>query len=61
MDYFEGCYRKQNIIDYTSVRMATATEASITASTKLFGGNASQSLHRRTSETRVRLPLPVLR
>lgn len=27
MDYFEGCSRKQNIIDYTSVRMATATEA----------------------------------
>jgi hypothetical protein len=27
LDYFEGCRRKRNVIDYTGVRIATATEA----------------------------------
>lgn len=27
MDYFEGCRRKRNVIDYTGVQIATATEA----------------------------------
>ncbi|MGO8720946.1 MAG: hypothetical protein ACLQMO_17290, partial [Acidobacteriaceae bacterium] len=29
LDYFEGCRRKRNVIDYTGVRIATATEASL--------------------------------
>jgi hypothetical protein len=27
VDYFEGWHRKRNVIDYTRVRIATATEA----------------------------------
>lgn len=27
LDYFEGCRRKRNVIDYTGVLIATATEA----------------------------------
>ena len=27
VDYFEGCRRKRNIIDYTGVQIATTTEA----------------------------------